>query len=98
MTKDEKEHLSLVAQIGCIACRKLGYDDTQAEIHHIRDGQGMAQRASHKEVIPLCPYHHRLGRDAVHVSPATFQRKFGHERELLKETLRLVDNLKLNCV
>jgi hypothetical protein len=45
---------------------------------------------SHFRVIGLCPTHHRHGPDAVHVSPAAFQRKFGHEEDLLKQALELL--------
>ena len=61
MTKDEKRHLQRVADLGCIVCRNVYFRKTAAEIHHIRAGQGMAQRASHFETIPLCPRHHRTG-------------------------------------
>jgi hypothetical protein len=89
-TKAEREHMSRVAELGCIACRKLGFHDSLAEIHHIRSGMGMGQRNSHFKVIPLCPHHHRHGPDAIHVSPAAFQRKFGHEEDLLKQVYELL--------
>ena len=38
MKKPEREHLKKVAELGCIACAKLGYHDTPAEIHHIPSG------------------------------------------------------------
>ena len=84
MKKAEREHLSKVAALGCIACEQLGYSGTPAEIHHIRKGMGMGQRNDHFHTIPLCPYHHRQGPDAVHVSPAAFVRKFGSEEFLLE--------------
>ena len=37
MNKDEKKHLSKVAELGCIACRQMGIYDTPAEIHHIKN-------------------------------------------------------------
>jgi hypothetical protein len=83
----ERQHLAKVAAIGCIACRKIGFSDTPAEIHHIREGQGMGQRASNYETIPLCPNHHRLMPDAIHQSKANFIERFGSERELLEEVL-----------
>ena len=86
-TKAERHHMSKVAALGCIACRKLGYLDAPAELHHIRDGQGMGQRASNYEVIPLCPNHHRLMPDAIHQSKVNFIERFGSERELLEEVL-----------
>ena len=56
MNKAEKEHLSRVANVGCIVCRMQGNEESPAEIHHIRHGQGISQRASNYEVIPLCPF------------------------------------------
>jgi hypothetical protein len=86
-TKAEKNHLSKVADFGCIACRKIGFEDTPAEIHHIRDGVGMAQRATHFEVIPLCTGHHRRDDNSIHRSKLRFESEFGTERELLAELL-----------
>ena len=54
-TKAERKHMDKVAQLGCIVCCNLGYDDTPAEIHHIGNGT-MSKRASNYEVIPLCPF------------------------------------------
>lgn len=86
-TKAERYHLSKVAALGCIACRKNGFEDTPAELHHIRDGVGAGQRSSHYDVIPLCPEHHRHGVDAIHRSKNNFVARFGTERELLEEVL-----------
>ncbi|MDO6706762.1 Ref family recombination enhancement nuclease [Photobacterium sp. 1_MG-2023] len=85
MTKDDKMHLNSVQALGCIACHSLGYIDTPAEIHHVRTGQGMAQRASHKKVLPLCPHHHRTGGygEAFHAGQAIWEKRFGTETELL---------------
>lgn len=48
----EKRHLDRVAALGCSLCRHLNYGESPAEIHHIREGQGMAQRAQHWLAIP----------------------------------------------
>lgn len=61
MKKTDRAHMDKVARVGCILCKHLGYDETPAEIHHIREGQGMSQRASNFLVVPLCPEHHRGG-------------------------------------
>lgn len=58
-TKAEREWLSRVAEMGCLICQ------APAEIHHIREGQGMSQRAANWLVVPLCPSHHR-GPNGVH--------------------------------
>ena len=59
MTKDEKRHLSAVAELGCAVCRRMGYEGTPAEIHHKRAGTGAGRRSSNYDAIPLCPEHHR---------------------------------------
>lgn len=86
-TKAERHHMAKVAALGCIACTKNGYEDTPAEIHHIRDGVGMSQRSSHFHAIPLCAHHHRLGNDSIHAGRSLFEEKYGTESELLLEVL-----------
>lgn len=49
MTKDDKDWLSDVAELGCIVCRNLGFGSTPAEIHHIRTGQALASAQITKE-------------------------------------------------
>ena len=89
-TKAEREHLSKVAAVGCIACRKIGFNDTPAEIHHIRHGMGMGQRNNNYNVIPLCPEHHRHGPNAIHRSKHNFELCFGTEHDLLDEVMLLI--------
>jgi hypothetical protein len=89
--KAERIHLNKVAAIGCIVCKLQGHEDTPAEIHHLRDGQGRGQRAEYTETIPLCPTHHRTGDGTAafgyqwgfHHSPKEFEEAYGTERELL---------------
>lgn len=88
-TKAEKDHMDKVAALGCIACQKIGYFGTPAEIHHISN-QTMGKRASNYEVIPLCPIHHRHGKNAIHKSRKLFESEFGTEKELLNEVLSLI--------
>jgi hypothetical protein len=79
-TKAEKLHMMWVAQIGCIVCGQ------PANVHHIRAGQGMGQRASHFDTIPLCHHHHQ-GAEGIHtLGTRTWQEKYGSERELLEKT------------
>ena len=94
-TKAEKDHMAKVAAIGCIACKQLGYDDTPAELHHIRSTAGAGQRANNYEVIPLCPWHHRTGGHghAIHAGQAAFEKKFGTEEDLLAKVLEAVNAL-----
>jgi hypothetical protein len=65
MSNAAKRHLSRLAGLGCILCKHLGTPGTPAEIHHLRDGQGAAQRGSDWTAIPLCPEHHR-GASGLH--------------------------------
>ena len=57
-TKAERVHMGRVAALGCYLCRHLGLGDTPAQVHHVREGQGMAQRASNWLTVPLCEKHH----------------------------------------
>ena len=43
-----------VAGLGCVLCDYLGEPGTPAQLHHVREGQGLGQRASDWLVIPLC--------------------------------------------
>jgi hypothetical protein len=89
VTKDEKQHLSRVAELGCIVCKRLGFNGTPAEIHHLRAGQGWG-RSSHYHAIPLCFEHHR-GKTGVHgLGTKGFPKHYGFtEEELLEEVLEL---------
>ncbi|ENP2850238.1 DUF968 domain-containing protein [Klebsiella pneumoniae] len=97
MTKDDKDWLSDVAELGCIVCRNLGFGATPAEIHHIRTGQGAGQRANHKRTLPLCPAHHRTGGFgvAIHAGQKTWEGKYGTELELLDQVTTEVKVLRL---
>lgn len=94
MTKYEKQHLSRVAALGCVACRKMGYMDSLAEIHHPRAGTGKGRRASHFDALPLCPAHHRgLSHPfvpSIHLAKREFIAQFGTEAELLGEVRQLL--------
>ena len=92
-TKAEKAHMNRVQALGCIACRSQGYPDTPAEIHHVRDGQGLGQRNSHYNVLPLCPTHHRVGGigEAFHAGKQTWQQFWGSEEELLEQVRELLE-------
>ena len=90
MKAKDRLHLSKVAALGCIACRKLGYEESPAEIHHIRTGMGMGQRNTNFKTIPLCARHHRADKNAIHQSRNRFELDFGTELELLVEVQELL--------
>ena len=91
-TAAEKRHMSAVAELGCALCRFLDLGESPAELHHPRTGTGAGRRASHMDVIPLCPYHHRSSNEALHVlGRKAFERHFGiTETELLAKTRELL--------
>lgn len=91
-TAAERRHLERVANVGCIVCRREGNGIVEANVHHIRLGQGMAQRASHFLTIPLCHAHHQTGGHgvAIHAGQSTFERIYGSEAELLAATLKIL--------
>ena len=80
-TKTEKAYLSRIAELPCAACGSHG-----VQIHHIREGQGVGQRAGNGLVIPLCPECH-LGDFSIHKSRQQFTNIYGSELDLLNETI-----------
>ena len=58
-TASERRHMGAVAELGCVLCAELGQPGVSAEVHHVREGQGMSQRASNWLTVPLCPSCHR---------------------------------------
>lgn len=89
-TKETKQHMSKVADLGCLICNKMGFPNSPAELHHIKNFTGIGRKANDFEVIPLCPKHHRQGKDAYHYSPKSFTEKWGTQKQLLQETLTMV--------
>lgn len=91
-TAEERRHLSRVSALGCIACLNMGYPDSPPEIHHLRTGQGMGQRARHHNAIPLCPRHHRTGGYgvAIHAGQEAWEAEHGTEIELLAQVQGLL--------
>ena len=100
MTSDEKKHLDLLSQLGCVVCAKLGYGATPAEIHHPRTkARGIGLKSSHYDAIPLCPEHHR-GQTGVHgMGTKGFAKHYGFdESDLLETTKLLLEKLKKNII
>lgn len=55
-----KRHMSLVAAMPCAIC-----GESPVQVHHIREEQGMSQRASDFLTVPLC-YEHHQGATGIH--------------------------------
>ena len=83
-SKEEKEYMDKVQQLGCIVCANRGLPDVPAEIHHTR---GKTVKDAHLYVIPLCPSHHRYGGHTEPISRHPYKKRFedayGTEAELL---------------
>lgn len=84
-----RRYMGRVAALGCMLCRRLGYGPTQAEVHHLRDGAGMQQRASDWLSMPLCPEHHR-GARGVHGDRSALRQAGVTELDLLADTVAAV--------
>ena len=94
--KYRSEYLSKLADLGCIICKKMGFPNSPAEIHHINEGR-IGKRANFRMCIPLCPKHHRNGEESYHYSPKKFTKKWGTQKELLDFTLTLVKDCCGKC-
>ena len=81
----ERRHLGRVAALGCVVCGAPG------EVHHIREGQGLSQRASHYLTICLCLDHHR-GDLSIHKTKRQFENIYGDELILLAKTIERLGN------
>jgi len=63
MTRTEKERITLMLKIGCLACKderqrleNPSWFTLRPEVHHLIEG---SRRLGHRYTIPLCPAHHR---------------------------------------
>lgn len=81
MKKSEREHLNKIASMPCSLC-----GDSPVEVHHLREGKGMAQRSSHFLTIPLCVSCHR-GDKGLHGDRTMFHIYKKDELDLLAETI-----------
>lgn len=87
MKRDERIRFGKLAEMGCILCRHLGTPGTPAEIHHLREGMGLGQRAAHDRTIPLCPTHHRSSQGFHGLGKRGFESAYGvSELDLLAMT------------
>lgn len=102
MLEDARQHIEKVKALCCIVCRnqKLAID-TPAEIRYIdRRREGFKRQwPARFEAIPLCSIHHRIGNGspryqgqvAVRKNLFVFERMYGTEAELLRQTMLEVD-------
>ena len=101
------ERFAKLHALGCIVSRVF-YDRWEpAEIHHLVEGR---KRLGHQFTIPLSPWFHRgvpprmdmrpseateqIG-PSLAISKRKFVERFGTERELLKQTDKLIEDIPL---
>lgn len=94
-TAAEKLHMGRVAALGCILCDHLGLGATPAQVHHVREDQGVSQRASNYLTVPMCAEHH-AGKTGLHgLGTRAFERTYGlSELDLLALT---IERLEARC-
>lgn len=92
-TADEARFMDAIASLGCIACKKDGWENPRVSIHHI---DGRTKPGAHFLILPLCGAHHQqddsdpVQRISLHGRRATFQAQYGTELELLAECLEML--------
>lgn len=84
-------HMGKVAQLPCACCGASG-----VHVHHIREGQGMAQRASDFLTIPLCPDCH-VGPLGVHGDKSLMRIRKLSELDMLAETIRMLTGSRVRA-
>lgn len=85
----ESRHMGRVAALGCFVCRTVGYGPTPAQVHHVRFGEGMAQRPAHFLTVPLCERHHaNSSPDGIHGGRAEWRRHQLNEADALADTIQ----------
>lgn len=82
--KIDREYLNWVhlQGYGCLICGT----HNQIEWHHIKEYS--SDKKNHRELLPLCAYHHRLGTDiSAHSNAKAFKAKFPMDlqREIAKK-------------
>lgn len=94
-TAEEARFMDAIGALGCVACRKDGRINQMVSIHHI---DGRTKPGAHFLILPLCGPHHQQddtdlrGRISLHGRKATFQARYGTERELLAECVAMITN------
>ena len=77
----ERSHMGKVAELPCACCGTTG-----VHVHHIREGQGMGERASHFLTIPLCPDCH-TGPNGIHGNKSYMRIRKLDELDMLASTI-----------
>lgn len=85
MTKSERAYMDRVAELPCACCGDYG-----VQLHHVREGQGLSQRAQNWLVVPLCVDCH-TGPNGIHGDRAMLRITKRDEMDLLAETIEAMN-------
>jgi len=86
MNNKERQQNDNIARLGCVLCYHLGFNDTPAELHHVRRFGGKRANAP---ILPLCPEHHR-GATGVHgLGAKAFERYYKVEFNTLLDIVKV---------
>lgn len=92
-TAEEARFMDRMGSLPCIACLKDGWTNEVISLHHI---DGRTKPGAHFLVLPLCGEHHQQDdsdprrRISVHGRKATFEARYGTQRELLAECIEML--------
>ncbi len=88
MTKKERAHMDRIKGMNCILCTLLGMpQESSTDVHHLREGQGMAQRSSNWLTVPLCHSGCHQGPNGIHGDRSLLRIAKVDELDLLAATL-----------
>lgn len=90
MTASQRIYVGRVKELPCSCCGKPG----PSSAHHIREGQGMGQRAQHWLVVALC-YDCHQGVNGVHGDRALMRIYNVDELDLLAETIKRLNDISI---
>lgn len=93
MSAKGSRHMERVAGLPCVLCQHIGAGERYGvQVHHIREGQGAAQRADDMLTVALCEPHHQ-GPLGVHgLGRRGFERQYKiTELDLLAMTLEALE-------
>ena len=87
MTINAEDYLTIVARIPCVLCQRFDIHTHPVTVHHIREGQGISQRADHFLTVALCPDCHQ-GSRGIHGDRTYLYIAKVTELDLLADTIR----------
>lgn len=81
-------HMAHVLTLPCAICQALGMAQVgRTYAHHIREGQGGAQRAHDELTLPLC-YEHHQGKTGIHGDRSAWRLAKLDELDVLAAVIR----------